>query len=130
MISASTGSDMRFTYPGPATRSHRWMPLVLLGFFLCGLPADTLAESPRNDSLQAILEGYRSLAVGTECVPIRDRNLKLGDMDVTLTKGRLYPVTTHAGVSAGFLFEGEGKFIYRADDPAQRRLLESSLSRR
>ena len=111
----------------------RWclrIPLVLLGIVPGGLPAPSQAEAPRPDSLQAILEDYRSLAVGREGVPVRDREMMLGGMDVTLTAGWIYPITTRAGVKAGLLFEGEGRFTYRADDPVEGRLLESSLERR
>src|SRR3989441_7696978 len=130
MIGLHPRTSMRAASHHPGTRWCLRIPLVLLGIVPGGLPAPSQAEAPRPDSLQAILEDYRSLAVGREGVPVRDREMMLGGMDVTLTAGWIYPITTRAGVKAGLLFEGEGRFTYRADDPVEGRLLESSLERR
>jgi hypothetical protein len=79
--------------------------------------------------LPALLDGYRALQPASRGTEIRERTIRVGHMELAFEQGVLFPLEGAGGDVLGLFFDGKGRYSYRSEDPADRQVIESNLTR-
>lgn len=97
---------------------------------LAGVSFAQAAESagaPR--SLSRLLEDYAAVAPAERGAPSRDRALRIGNLELLFEEGVLFDLRSGNGEALGHYFTGRGRYTYRSEDPADRLVIETNVSR-
>ena len=99
--------------------------VVLLAFCACcaALPAGALEASPGD----TLFSPWRTLRVGAETRPAAGAVFEKGRIRVEFASGSFVRVENGAGEFAGWLFHGEGRWVYRVEDPLDRFAVRENL---
>ena len=111
-------------------QARRWVALAA-GLLLALRPAPLYAQTPApdDDSLAGVLAECSELRLAEQALPIKDKTIKVGHLEIGLAEGTAVPVVSRGGSMLGLYFEGRGGYVYRTGDPADRAAMAANLAR-
>ncbi len=92
--------------------------------------SDTQTQ-PRGESqpnLTTLLEGYRSLQPTARGIAVKQRDVRIGHLEISFGDGTIYPLRSPQGETLGLYFEGLARYTYRSEDPADRLVIEANVA--
>ena len=109
---------------------RRRVSFIMGLFSLAALPCAALDVKPAPDaSLAAALEETGTMALGPDCVTIKNERVDFGHMEISFAEGTLVPVLGKSGATLGVYFEGRGGYVYATAEGADRIALQVNAAR-
>ncbi len=93
------------------------------------VPHEGTVTPSAAENLIALLDDYRALSPASQGIGIHERTTQIGHLAINLDEGALFPLRTPRGVTLGFFFAGAGRYFYKSEDPADRRLIAENVGR-
>jgi hypothetical protein len=109
---------------------HARARVLAIGVFLLSATGfvTALAEDSAPD-LVGLVDGCRFPTLEGPGVPVADRTISVGSIELTLSEGIVYPLRRSDGVDVGVFFRGKGAYDYVSQDPVDRQVIARNLSK-
>lgn len=110
---------------------RRAFRILALGLALSGLHSRGGAQTPsdRKEDLATFLGAVRALRPGAQGTSVQGRTARIGHLELEIERGSVFRLETPRGETFGLYFEGQGRYTYRTEDPADRLVIEANVSR-
>ena len=100
--------------------------LLLLPAILAGGQAPRAETAP---GLEDVVRDVEALRLAGSGVPIGERTLSIGHLELRLSNGTAFPLETPSGEIYGLYYEGEGSYRYSSEDAVDRLTIPRNLER-
>jgi peptidase M1-like protein len=91
--------------------------------------SQAIPHKAQGTALTALLEDFRTVALAPQGYRIQKRSARIGHLELEFEEGVAFPMRTSTGETLGLLFEGQGRFVYRLEDPGDSKSLLAKAAR-
>ncbi len=105
--------------------------VIGVGLLGSGIARSARAEEPAAPppDLKVLLDGYRNLQAAPRGIDVHERIARIGHLEILFNDGEVFPLKSPEGEVLGIYFQGHGRYTYRSEDPADRRVIDANVTR-